>query len=405
MLTGSRLFVLAVFCVLALAFVAETAVLIWEFRNAGWYMLVTQDSHNFLFFPTLGLLALAAFYTPASAFTDMYWRYVRFGRARFGLGLLVVASLSWLIASGLDESPYRSIWDISPATLQSDKSEPAGCGSAARPCERLAILEALDNVRIVAETRLGLTDFVRTCEPDALIEASLAPERRRFCFASTPLGDKPYLSTTAECCKAQMRLQTRILEDYGDPGKRSLTSVVHSLVLPFKVFFLLVLGVISVLLALRHRGVSLHYPRDNSQIEVGVIVGAAAMIFFPLMSQAFVETADALYGTAQNQGFKPIVPFMSFAFGAWALLLLMFFYRRHDREVEMAGKIAGVLASAVAIVKYDLIIALVNRFLGSGAGITSILLLTVLSIVGAIVLVSPYVRRKIDDAPYGPRET
>jgi hypothetical protein len=155
------------------------------------------------------------------------------------------------------------------------------------------------------------------------------------------------------------------------------------------VFFLLVLGVISILLAIRHRSIAHYYPEHIGRIDVGVVVGAIAMIFFPLMSQAFVETADALYGTSQNEGFKPIVPFMSFAFGAWALLLLMFFYRRHDREVELAGKFAGVIASAVAIVKYDLLVSLMVRFLGSGAGYFSIGFLAALAVIALIVLLRP----------------
>lgn len=396
MLTGSRIFVLAVFLVLGLAFIAETAVLFWEFHDAGAFTLATQDSHNFLFFPTLGILALAAFYIPSVALTDLYWRYVRLGRLRFTAGFAVVAGFSWLVAAGLDASPFRSIWDIAPDVLKSDPSEPASCQSTGKPCERLALLEALDNVRIVSESRLGLTEFVRTCEADTLIEAPAGPERRSFCFASSPLSEQPQLSTAAECCKAQTRMQ-QVIHDYSRaPEKRSLTSAVHSLVLPLKVFFLLVLGVISVLLALRHRGIALHYPSKIGRVDVGVVVGAIAMIFFPLMSQAFVETADALYGTAQNEGFKPIVPFMSFAFGAWALLLLMFFYRRHDREVEFAGKIAGLLASAVAVVKYDLIIALVNRFLGSGAGWSSVVLLIVLTVAGVVALYSPMARRAVE---------
>jgi hypothetical protein len=116
------------------------------------------------------------------------------------------------------------------------------------------------------------------------------------------------LSTAGECCRAQGRLQQTMEGYYATPGNRSLTSKVHGLVLPFKVFFLLMLGVISLLLAVRHKSVARQYPEQINAIDFGVIVGAIAMIFFPLMSQAFVETADALYGTAQNEGFKPIVP-------------------------------------------------------------------------------------------------
>ena len=33
-----------------------------------------------------------------------------------------------------------------------------------------------------------------------------------------------------------------------------------------------------------------------ARIELGVIVGTAAALFFPFMSQAFVQSAEAFYG-------------------------------------------------------------------------------------------------------------
>ncbi len=282
-------------------------------------------------FQHLACLPLAAFYTPSCALTDMYWRYVRFGRLRFAIGFIVLAGCAWMIADKMNASQFRSVWDLKPEVLLADTNEPSGCGSEGAPCERIAILDAIKNVSTVSHARLGLSDFGRSCKPDRFFEGSSAPERRRFCFASTPLTESPYLSTNAECCSAQERLQQTISSHYSNVQNRSLTNFVHALVLPLKVFFLLTLGVISLLLALRHNSISFHYPADQVRIEIGVIVGALAMIFFPMMSQAFVQTADALYGTSQNEGFKPIVPFMSFAFGAWALLLLLFFYRRHDK--------------------------------------------------------------------------
>jgi hypothetical protein len=170
---------------------------------------------------------------------------------------------------------------------------------------------------------------------------------------------------------------------------------VHSALLPFKVFFLLQLLMISILLALRHEGVARHYPDRIGRIEVGVIVGAIAMVFFPLMSQGFVQTADVLYGVRQDTGFKPIVNAMSFAFGAWALLLVLFFFRRHTPEVELAAKLAGVVASTIAIVKYDLIVALFTRYLGSGANELSIAVLVALAIIAVFILLSPMSRRAI----------
>jgi hypothetical protein len=120
-----------------------------------------------------------------------------------------------------------------------------------------------------------------------------------------------------------------------------------------------------------------------------VLVGAVAMIFFPLMSQAYVLTADALYGTRQVGGFKPLVPFLSFAYGAWGLLILLFFYHQRDMQVEMLGKMGGVLASAVAVVKYDLLISVVGRLIGAGASVWSVGLLAILAAVSIIVLLLP----------------
>ena len=49
-----------------------------------------------------------------------------------------------------------------------------------------------------------------------------------------------------------------------------------------------------------------------------------------------------------------------------------------DKEVEAIGRIGGVMASAIAVLKYDLIIDYFIRIAGSGSGITNIVLLAVL---------------------------
>jgi hypothetical protein len=393
MLIGTRAFVFALFTALGLAFVAETAVLAWEFWNHGWFSFLTQDSHLFLFFPTFGIVALTAFYVPGCAFVDLYWRHVRHGQARFLLGLLALAVASTLVAEGIDASPSRSVWEIAPQVLATDRSEPSGCGGQGRACERIALLQGIDNVRAVSRSRLGLKELVRSCDLEPLIEEVAVDERKRFCFASTPLAPAPRLSTDAECCRAQQRYAHTIMNLHGPVASRSLTAFVHGWVLPLKVFFLFVLFAISALLALRHRKVECMYPRSIVRIELGVLVGAVAMVFFPLMSQAFVQSADALYGTAQTSGFKPIVPLMSFAFGAWALLLLLFFHNRRDRDVELATKLAGVLASAVALFKYDLVVALIVRTMGSGASEFAIGILAASAIATVLILVSPWALR------------
>ncbi|WP_072396153.1 hypothetical protein [Hyphomicrobium sp. CS1GBMeth3] len=390
---GARAFVFLVYLGLGASFIAVPAVLVWEFGPEKAMTFATFDSHLFLFFPTLGLVALAAFYLPSCAFVDMYWRHVRFGFLRFLVGLVVIGAAAAHIAFGLSANPHRSVWDLKPETLAADKSEPVECGDAARPCERIALIDGVTNLREVSQRRLGVREFYRSCQPEPLIESADTEEAKRFCFASTPLSASPVLSTDAECCRAQQRFQSTIDNLYLDPGHQSVTGRIHKLLLPGKVFFLFILLAISILLTLRHSGVKRHYPERIGRIEIGVLVGAAAMIFFPLMSQAYVQSADALFGVQQRGGFRSIVPLMSFLFGAWAMLLLLFSFRQHDQDLELAAKLAGVAASTIAVFKYDILVSIIVRYLGSGANELSVLLVIGLALAAVVVLLSPLARR------------
>ncbi|WP_295559676.1 hypothetical protein [uncultured Hyphomicrobium sp.] len=393
---GARAFVFVVYVLLGLSFIAVPAVLISEFGLEKAIAFATFDSHLFLFFPTLGLVALAAFYLPSCAFVDMYWRYVSLGPARFLAGLILIAAGAYHIASGLSANPHRSVWDLKPTTLAADKSEPAGCGKQGGPaCERVALIDGVTNLRAVSQKRLGVREFYRSCEDEPLIGHDGTKEVERFCFASTPLSEAPPLSTDAACCTAQQRYQSAIDTRYVDPVQQSITGRVHKLLLPGKVFFLFILLAISILLTVRHSGVKRHYPDQLSRIEIGVLVGAAAMIFFPLMSQGYVQSADALFGVQQKGGFRAIVPLMSFLFGAWAMLLLLFSFRQHDHDLELAAKLAGVAASTIAVFKYDILVAIVVRYLGSGASELSLLLLVGLALLAVVVLLSPLARKLV----------
>ena len=390
---GARAFVFVVYSLLGISFIGETAVLFWEFGPEHALTFAAFDSHLFLFFPTLGLVALAAFYLPSCAFVDLYARHVALGKLRFLIGMITLGVAAWFVGVGLADNPHRSVWDLTPQTLAADRSEPAGCGVAGEPCRRIALLEGASNLTAVSRQRIGVREFFRSCEAEPLIESGPASERRRFCFASTPLSPAPWLSTDAECCEAQQRFQAAIDQKYLVAGQQSLTSQVHNVLLPTKVFFLFILLAIGILLTVRHDGVLRHYPDKIGRIEAGVLIGAVAMIFFPLMSQGYVQSADALFGVQQKGGFRSIVTLMSFLFGAWALLILLFFFRRRDQNMEIAVKLAGVVASTIAVLKYDLLVSIVARVLGSGASEISVALLIVLAIVAVLVLLFPYLRR------------
>jgi hypothetical protein len=384
----ARIFVFLVYLSLGLSFLATTAVLAHEFWNFGWFDFITTDSHLFLFFPTLGIVALIAFYTPSSALADLYWQHVPLGKLRFTIGILLLGAFSYLIAADLLASPKRSAWEIAPAALKEDGGDPPGCALAAGgSCQRLPILQALKNLRQVSQTHLGLAEFIRDCDRDVLLEGTSSPESKRFCFASTPLSPSPPLQTDADCCRAQERLSTAVSAQVAHQERRSLTGKVHAWLLPFKVFFLLVLLAISILLVLRHEAIERHYKGNLARIEFGVIVGTTAALFFPFMSQAFVQSAEALYGIAGRGTFSRIAPLMSLAFGAWTLLMVFFFYRRRDKEVEALGKMGSAAAGVLAVLQYTILTAIFVRALGSGADAYSIIVLLTACIIAVIVTV------------------
>lgn len=392
---GARLFVLAVFSVLGLSFLATTGVLAWEFRDHGWLDIAAMDSHLFVFFPTLGILALVAFFVPSCVLVDLYWKgHVPHGRLRFAIGTLAVAAVSVLLAHLILSSKSRSLWEIAPAMLAADKGE--GCGGRDGFCQRMPLRAALTNLRTASQSRYGLQGLAHDCRhevTDPLVEASRAGEARRFCFASTPLTAQPRLQSQAECCRAEARIIKAVGAMYADPASRSLTSKVQALLLPLKVFFLLVLLVISILLAIRHTRVEELYARHLGKLEVGLFVGSIAVLFFPLMSQAFVQSSEALFGAEGRGVFSEMVPFLSFVFMVWALLIALFFYRRDAKNQSFltVGRLGGLFASNVGMIKYNLVISFFVWAFGVGAsvlGLAGLVVATVLAIPATLLMMA-----------------
>ena len=66
--------------------------------------------------------------------------------------------------------------------------------------------------------------------------------------------------------------------------------------MPLKVFFVVILIAIGGLLAVWRHRLDQHYQELVPAIERGVIVGAIAMLFWPLMDYAYQQTSDALFG-------------------------------------------------------------------------------------------------------------
>jgi hypothetical protein len=386
MFTGAKIFIGVVFGLICLSFIATTLSLFLEYRDAGWFTIATFYSHLFLFFPTFGIVALLAFFTPSCVFLDMYWRYVPYGRIRFVIGFFLVTGLALAAAYALASSNERSIWEVAPGVLATDKGEPAGCMGSENDCERLAIMAAVENVRAVSQRRIGLSDLARNCKPDPLIQTIEAPQASRFCFATTIYRSEPPLVGDGECCRAQRMFADAMRTLHAPAENRSFTGHIHRWLLPFKTFFMLILLVISIMLAAWRNTIETHYAEFMRPIERGVLIGAVAMLFYPVMNHAFLQSAVLLYGGSENSAYRTPAPFFSFAFGSWALLLVFFFYRRRNKEVEALGRIGGLIASAIAIVKYDLIIDFFVRVTGTGAEPAYIGILAVLAVAAVVAL-------------------
>jgi hypothetical protein len=368
--------VAVVFIIMAISFITTTAVLYTEFRNHDWFTLAAFYSHLFIFFPTFGILALCAFYVPACALLDLYWYHVPRGRLRFTVATLALIAVSLLAARSLVSGDVPAIWWLQPETLMADAGDPAGCASAENQCRRHPVMASVNEVRRVSQRRAGLSPFVRECAPDPLMETSSELVQKRYCFVTKTK------TTAAECCNAQTVFTVGLAGLYGNERVHSVTGKVHAVLLPLKIFFLLMILAIGILLALWRRSIDRHYAAYTGRIERGLVIGALAMLLWPVSNHGFLQSASLLYGKFGEGVYATISPLMSFMFAAWAMLLVLFFFRRHERDIEAAGKIGGGIASAVAIIKYNEIIDYATRFLGSGADPLE------LSILGGILVVA-----------------
>jgi len=348
-MTGARIFVAIVYVVLGAAFLASTGLLIVEFQELDWLTMLVAYSHLFLFFPVFGLLALVAFYLPSVVLTHLYWTHLPYGKARFVVGVLVLAGLSYLFAGSLDKEP-RAIYEAAPFALAADKGDQAA--------GRVAILDALGTLRKTAQQRFGLSSFGRSCMRDPMLEVPDEYLKERYCFPA-----KKNLNGEA-CCAVQAAFSKAVSRLQRNPETRSFSADMDRLLfLPLKTFFILVVVAIAVLLAYWRDRIDQLYADKIANLERGIIIGGFAMLFWLAMDYGYQQTANVLYGrmTAGPQ------LRLSLVLVPWALLLLFYFLRRLGRQGELVGQISGVVFAGVAVLRYEQLNDWVVRLFGIGA--------------------------------------
>jgi hypothetical protein len=391
-MTGARIFVAVVFLILGASFVASTGVLINEFWGNDWLMMVVAHSHLFFFFPVFGILALVAFYLPSVVFTHLYWTHLPSGKLRFLLGLAAITVITLGVCWWLDAKP-RAVWEVSPRALTADRSEPVPCGSGDSVCQRASILDALVNVRMEAQSRVGLTKFARNCDVNQYLELPEDMTKQRWCFPA-----KAMLVGNA-CCHVQARFADVVARLQADPSQRSLSANLDVFFLPLKVFFVLIVIAIGGLLAEWRHKLDEHYAELVPTIERRVIIGAVAMLFWPLMDYGYQQTSDALFG--RWSGGPPLR--LSMVIGPWTLLLLFYFLRHLGEYSSVVGQISGAVLAAVYVWRYENVNDLAVRFLGIGADNWTICCLLIVALVGLARLI--WLRRNAGTPSTEPQAT
>jgi hypothetical protein len=400
---AAKRFVALLYTALAVAFVAPFAML---FLEHGWeqgYVLAVVEPNHFVFFPLVAPLVLLAFYWPSVIFSDMYWRGLatRGARLKYWFYFALLAFAAYVIAQGMVAAGPRAAWEITPGALARDQGE--RCGPNGGPCSRAPIKESLLAVHRASRARVGMSPFARDCRSDEDLERPAENSELRRCFVARDRLDAD------RCCKAQENFRKAVDRTFERPENVSNTYYVHALTMPLKVFFLLVVLVIGLILTLRHRVLVRHYGVFRRAIERGVLVGAIAMMLWPITYFASSQTTAVLYGWASSGHAASMLDLgplgahavdaalrrnLALVYGAslvpWALLLLFFFYRGLGRTgTETAARVGGILVSGVAVLRHQQLIDVAERAVGSGAWLWSIGLL-ILAVGGAVGLLLYY---------------
>jgi hypothetical protein len=387
MTRGAYIFVAFVYLVLAASFLASTGLLIQEFGRVDWRAVVQLHSHLFLFFPIFGLLVLAAFYLPSVAFAHMYWYHVPYGRLRFIICFFVAVAISLGVSQLFAASELRGVWEISPAALRADTGVPANCASS-RTCQRAPILATIDKLRDAGPRRVGLSEFARDCRVDELLPPPTAFKEERFCFPALRI------LPGKECCEAQARLRSDVAALRNNPRTRSEAADLDAIFLPLKIFFITVMLVVALMLAVWRDKIDTLYGPQVPAIERGVIIGAIAMLFWPIMDYGYQQTSDVMFGNYHG-AFQPR---WSLVIAPWAILLLFFFLRRFGKNLAMVGQIGGIAGALFAALRYQDMNNWAQRFLGGGAEQWMAYVYAGLAVIGLILLLWPR-REKRSEAP------
>ncbi|MEO1787198.1 MAG: hypothetical protein AAFR41_09270 [Pseudomonadota bacterium] len=384
---ASRIAVTLVFTLFYAAFLAETLLFYHEFGTGSFAFHISNlYAHTFLFFPIAGLLALIAFWRPAVLITDALGRgTVRGGRLLLAGLVILIGVGGWLVAQGFNDSNSRSLFEIAPATLQTDTGQSAADGAVLRS----PIPEILVKMRINADGEGGLTAFRARCDAEWL-RFSITADQPLLCF---PTGTE---TSVAECCAARSRFRTDV--NALQAASPSNLSTFHRFILPVKVAFLFLLLVIGLLLVQFRKRLCQTYGDRVDDLSLGVALGGGTMLLWPLMNAAHLETIMLLTGDGSANAYRITAPLITLGFGVFAVLLAFFHLRTYPHQVEHAAKIGGAVIAALGVFRYEEIVTYLSRTLGIGGGPVAIVVFMVATAALIATVLLGVTARSFEDA-------
>ncbi len=373
-----------IFCGLAVAFVAPTAALYYTDGLKSVDFMALEPS-QFIYFPTIGLISLSAWFLPCLVFADLYWTRLPFGKFRLLVTFLIGGIVAYFISLYVNnETSFATVKLDSLRTIKV-----ADCANTT--CPEFSLATSLDNLRHVSRHKVDLSALVQDCmeDPFRLIRP-LAEQKQKFCFAASNI---PSIANNglenaepAACCKFQRRASESLRKLSESDRTVSAGGLWLKFTMPFRVFFFGMMILITIHLGLRKKDL-VPYAPYMQEVEIRVVVGLVTLAAFIAFGYAQLQTREVLLGRFSEDD-DVLLKFTSAAVLGAAGFVGLFFYNMHNREIEKAGKITGIITSGIAYFKFDQIIVLTNKYFGSGISPFALIILLFVSFLFSILIIS-----------------
>lgn len=414
--------------VFAAAFVAETVLLFMEFGLKLGLTMATFAPQQYIFFPSLGLLGLY-FFRPVGQ-VALEAAMSRVMPALGGLIVIGVTLggtyvlLEQFRGSGSD----RSWWEVSRAALEAEHEleldrarvraadeaaarwradegrdpilqdtyfradqalrrgrelqDEIAAAEAAGDNRELKLLmeekERLDSVTpsvrsiIAAHTRMGsvvredmdLSEHVDLeVASTALIDyrglARLLPDVQAYCIVTGSL------EAVAYCREQQGALRDRITALHATDASKLAAR--HPNFLALKTAFLFYVFGLGIFVLTNHRHVENVTGVRAKTASKALVVGALALLFWPILNQAYVMSMRAMFGLDQSGSFVELAPlYVAFAI-VWTAAIVLFFLRINRAGAATWTQVGTLSLTVLTVLQFDVIVHQINRFIGAGA--------------------------------------